>query len=356
MQHRYFASSNSSEGFKNRYREVFGRADRLYVIKGGPGTGKSSLMKKCATAAEAKGYGIEYYYCSSDPESLDGVLILCDDETVGLIDGTAPHVWEPEVVGAKDELVNLGQFWNSELLRGQKNEILALNNKKSAAYRRAYSYLRSCGNLRAVTDSLLKKATDYRKLRATAERLARSLELDSGSLKTVPAITRAVSMAGKFKFDTFEQNSEKLWRVGEFYGVGEWFLDQLVDCLGGYKATARLSYDPINAGCIDGIFIEDVACGFVLAKSDGRGEEDHEECDNEKFINPKRFIHTEKLREIRGELRYAARLYQDCLDGALHALSEAKVYHFLLEDIYKHAMHFGSLSEFGKDFVEKIVK
>ena len=356
MQHRYFASSNSSEGFKNRYREVFGRADKLYVIKGGPGTGKSSLMKKCALAAEKKGYGVEYYYCSSDPESLDGVLIFVNGEAIGIVDGTAPHLWEPELVGAREELIDLGRFWNSELLREQKNEILALNNKKSAAYRRAYAYLRSCGNLRAVTDSLLKKATDYQKLRSAAERLARSLDLENGKASVIPAITCAVSMNGRCKLDTFEQGSERLWRVSDFYGVGEWFLDELADCLGAYNASLRLSYDPINADRTDGIFVENIKCGFVLSRHDSSGAEEREENENDKLINPKRFIHTEKLREIRGELRYAARLYQDCLDGALHALSEAKVYHFLLEDIYKHAMHFGALGEFAKEFVEKIVK
>ena len=38
---KYFAASNSSEGFVNYYDACFGsdsRVDRLYVIKGGPGT------------------------------------------------------------------------------------------------------------------------------------------------------------------------------------------------------------------------------------------------------------------------------------------------------------------------------
>ena len=48
MQHKYFAASNSAQGFKNYYPEVFARADHLYIIKGGPGTGKSSFMKKYA--------------------------------------------------------------------------------------------------------------------------------------------------------------------------------------------------------------------------------------------------------------------------------------------------------------------
>ena len=46
----------------------------------------------------------------------------------------------------------------------------------------------------------------------------------------------------------------------------------------------------------------------------------------------------EKLRQVRNELRYTFRLAQSSLDGALHSLSKAKIYHFLLEDIYGKAM------------------
>ena len=46
----------------------------------------------------------------------------------------------------------------------------------------------------------------------------------------------------------------------------------------------------------------------------------------------------EKLRQVRNELRYTFRLAQGSLDGALHSLSKAKIYHFLLEDIYGKAM------------------
>jgi hypothetical protein len=311
-------------------------------------------MKKVASVAEAQGGRVEYYYCSSDHESLDGILVFGQNGIVGLVDGTPPHVIEPNCPGALDEIINLGEFWNSSILREQKNEIVALNGKKSSAYRRAYSYLRSCGNLRAVTDSLLYKITDMQKLGVAAERLAKSMDIPAGELKQIPALTRAVAMTGSVRFDTFEQNSKKLWRIGDFYGIGQWFLDELSRRLKGYAATARLSYDPINAKRLDGIFLEEPACGFVLSKPEGKGEEDHEDFEDEKLVNPKRFVHTEKLREIRGELRYASRLYQDCLEGALHALAEAKVYHFLLEDVYRHAMHFGALTEFTNDFVKRV--
>ena len=350
MQHHYFAASNSSEGFKSYYGEVFGRAERLYVIKGGPGTGKSSLMKRVVAEAEREGLDVEYYYCSSDPTSLDGILISTHDGTVGMVDGTAPHVWEPIYAGAKDEIVNLGEFWDSRALREQKNEIFALSNKKSAAFKRAYSYLRSCGNLRVVTDSLVRRATDFDKLQSAAERLARSLNLEEGTIESAPALISAVSMQGRVRLDTIEKNSDKIWRIGEFYGVGQWFLDALIGSLHKYKCKARISYDCVEPRYCDGLLLENERIGFVL----GRENDDTESGDG--YINPKRFVRTERMREIRGELRYATRLYSDCLDGALHALSEAKVYHFLLEDIYRHAMNFAALTDYSRHLIDKIFK
>ncbi|MBQ8408786.1 MAG: hypothetical protein IJY39_07980 [Clostridia bacterium] len=351
MQHKYFAASNSSEGFRNYFPDVFGDVDRLYVIKGGPGTGKSSFMKKCASEAIQKGHHVEYYYCSSDPSSLDGVLIEKEGKHIGILDGTAPHVWEPTHPGVKEEIVNLGQFWNSELLGEQKNEIFALSNKKSAAYKRAYDYLRSCGNLRAVTDSLLRSATDMEKLRGAAERMVRSLDLPVGTLHTKPVILRAVAMTGKHRFDSFEVNADRIFWVGGFYGVGQVILDAVGEALRGKAVTVRLSYDPVDPRHLDGIFIEDNRTAFLLAEGD-----DYDSDDSGKTVNPKRFIRAERLRRVRGELRYATRLYQDCLDGALHALSEAKVYHFLLEDIYKNAMDFAALTEFTKRFVGGLIQ
>jgi hypothetical protein len=353
MQHHYFAAANSSEGFKSYFEEIFGAADMLYVIKGGPGTGKSSFMKKIAAVAERRGRTVEYYFCSSDPSSIDGVLISGGDETVGIIDGTAPHTFEPTYPGAREEILNFGEFWNRELLRGQKNEIFALSNKKSAAYKRAYSYLRSCGNLRAVTDSLLRRATDFEKLQAAALRLADSLGMDRGKMETKPAILSAVGMTGEKKLDSFEKNAIKTYKVGNFYGVGGWFLDTLSGVLMGYDGKARFSYDPVSSHKTDGIFLENEKIAFILSANE-QGKESSAADESERFINPKRFVHTDKLREVRGELRYAARLYRDCLDGAIHALGEAKVYHFLLEDIYKNAMDFKALGQLCGEISEKI--
>ncbi|MBR5615851.1 MAG: hypothetical protein IKW66_03430, partial [Clostridia bacterium] len=72
----YFAASNSRAGFHSYYEACFRhKVDRLFFIKGGPGTGKSTLMRRVARCGEARGYLAEYYYCSSDADSLDAILL-----------------------------------------------------------------------------------------------------------------------------------------------------------------------------------------------------------------------------------------------------------------------------------------
>ncbi len=347
MQHRYFAASNSAEGFKNYYPQVFKRADRLYIIKGGPGTGKSCFMKRFADKMQVLGCAVEYYYCSSDPSSLDGVLVVGKGETVGMLDGTPPHTFDPVFPGVREEIINLGQFWNSELLQNEKTEIFALNQKKSAAFERAYSYLRSCGNLRAVTDSLLQKVIKEEKMRSAVERMAQSLSLPKGEATIIPSIRCSVGMTGTVCFDSFESRAGKTFFVSDFYGIGQIFLGELLKFLKETRSVIRVSYDPISPGRIDGIFIEDAQIAFVLSKKIEDG------TDGVGHVNPKRFVDGEKIRSVRGEVRYAARLFDDCLEGALHSLSAARVYHFVLEDIYKKAMDFATLSAYSKSFNEK---
>ena len=144
-----FAASNSAEGFKSYYESVFRRDDleHLYIIKGGPGTGKSSFMRDVGEYFEGLGRRVAYYKCSSDPDSLDGVII---DFGVALIDGTAPHCADPEIAGARDEIIELGAFWESSKLVERYEEIYELSRQKNEAYERAYRYLSACGAVRRV--------------------------------------------------------------------------------------------------------------------------------------------------------------------------------------------------------------
>lgn len=353
MQNRYFAASNSSRGFKNYFKEVFSDADLLYVVKGGPGTGKSSFMKHCSKRAEERGYAVENFCCSSDADSLDGVLIFDGERKIGVLDGTAPHTWEPKLVGAVERTVNLGEFWNEKMLESQKNEIMALTRKKETAYNKAYTYLRSCGNLRTVVDMLLRDVVDTQKLCASAERLADGYGRvkNRKMTRSTPALIDAVTMKGIVHLDTFESRAERIFKIGTTYGVGHILLKEILERLNAKGVQAKVAYDAICPWLVNGIFVEDDKTAYVLSDASLDFEESTE---HEKTVNTKRFINPDELRNARREIRYAEKLSSGALEGALHALSEVNVYHFLLEDIYKNAMDFKSLGEYTAKFIDKM--
>lgn len=70
---RYFPGANTGRGFIGHFEGIvppWSEPHYTYVLKGGPGVGKSTLMKKCAAIARANGFTVEEFRCASDPEAL----------------------------------------------------------------------------------------------------------------------------------------------------------------------------------------------------------------------------------------------------------------------------------------------
>ncbi|MED1864134.1 PRK06851 family protein [Fictibacillus nanhaiensis] len=133
----YYAGGNTARGFHNLFTSNLSALDRLFILKGGPGTGKSTLMKTVGEKWNSEGYDIEYIHCASDNGSIDGVIIR--ELGLGIVDGTSPHVIEPKAPGAIEEYVNLGEAWDSKKLADKKAEILKITDSISIDYQKAYA-------------------------------------------------------------------------------------------------------------------------------------------------------------------------------------------------------------------------
>ena len=137
----YFLGGNTAEGFASFYDGFCpARSGRfLWVIKGGPGCGKSTFMKAIAAAAEDEGLLVERVWCSGDPQSLDGVVVPAWG--VGYMDGTAPHVMDVAYPAAAGAYLDLGQFYDIAAVRPMLSQIVALNSAYKSRYRAAYAAL-----------------------------------------------------------------------------------------------------------------------------------------------------------------------------------------------------------------------
>jgi GTPase SAR1 family protein len=155
-----FPGGNTSLGFFSYYNYILEQAEaqRIFILKGGPGVGKSTFMKRVADEMVDRGYDAEYMHCSSDNDSLDGVVIPAIK--VALIDGTAPHVVDPKNPGAVDEIVNLGEFWNEDGMRRNREEIIECNREVGRYFARAYRYIKAAAAIYEDTAVINSQALD----------------------------------------------------------------------------------------------------------------------------------------------------------------------------------------------------
>jgi len=136
-----FAGSNTSMGFVNFFGEILeANTNRIFIIKGGPGVGKSTFMKKIGQDLLDRGYNVEYFYCSSDPDSLDAVAV--PSLKVAIMDGTAPHVMDPRYPGAVDEIIYFGDYWDDDVLVANREYIIECTNRIKDLFNMAYSKLK----------------------------------------------------------------------------------------------------------------------------------------------------------------------------------------------------------------------
>ena len=132
MESVFYLGACSPQGFTSHYDSLLHEGLQLNVIKGGSGCGKSTFMRSIGKAAQAHGLAASYILCSSDPDSLDGVLL--PELGIGFVDGTAPHVLEPSLCGGSMNYINFGEFYDREAMTPNEAEIRAAQKANAAQY------------------------------------------------------------------------------------------------------------------------------------------------------------------------------------------------------------------------------
>lgn len=161
MTKKYFPGANTGRGFVSHFSGIvppWEKPHYTYILKGGPGVGKNTLMKKVSCLARANGYAVEEFRCAGDPGSLDAVRIL--EKNIILLDGTAPHVIDPVMPGIEAEIIDLGHFLHREVFSRRRSELQLLFDENKAHYREAYACLGAAAVLHKTAVDAAASVTD----------------------------------------------------------------------------------------------------------------------------------------------------------------------------------------------------
>ena len=338
----YFMAANGYGGFRNYFKEIFAPNEytRLYVLKGGPGTGKSSLMKKIYKEFCNLGYDCERIYCSSDPNSLDGVTIMKDGKKFAILDGTAPHETDAKIPGAIDEIINLGTAWDKKRLTDERKTIEKINKRKSGHYNEAYEYLRVGGVIsREIERGILDAYTGF-DLQFINDVLF-DLKENSPDYKHETRLLSSFSKNGYQQLNAKEKYSKGISVTGSF-GSEYLFLNHLSDEVVKRKISHIRFPSPFSDNLTEGIYLTE---SDTLVTVLGIYED---------VLDTSAFLEPAKLSQSKEKFTYYAKLREELLSRAQNEFSLASRAHFELEEIYSAAMNFELIDKMTNHIISEI--
>ena len=338
----FFLGTTTPAGFKGYFEPLRQEPEmQMYLIKSGPGCGKSTLMKRLAVKAEQKGEPIQRIHCASDPDSFDGVIFVRQRRAI--VDATAPHTIEPDAPGADEVVLSLYHTIQADALRPHAEEVKALFARNAALRARAARYVASAGSL--LLDSRRAEAcsANFEKVRRYVKRLCtRLLPRTEGTASEELRLLSAITPKGMvFYRGTVEALADRYVVFRDDYGAVSRLLLELIRA----EALAR-GYHIITCPCamhpedqIDHIFIPALRLAFL---TDNLWHPI--QLPGVQAVRCTRFVDRENLSGFRARLRFNDRAASELIDQAVALMAQAKNCHDELETYYRAAVDFDQVN------------
>jgi len=352
----YYAGANTSLGFYSLYDEAIKGLDQLYILKGGPGTGKSSFIKKIGLYLADQGYTIDFLHCSSDNESLDGVII--PEISVGIVDGTAPHVIDPKFPGVVDEIINLGFFWDRDRLKKHRKEIMKLTKDISHNFSLAYEQFAEAKAIHDEWEEIYLTAMDFHKADQVTKELMEKIFAKDVPRDKQPMIKKlffgAATPEGPVHFiDNITEDIKKRYIVKGRPGSGK---STMMKKIGKHAEKLGLSVEYFPCGfdpnSLDMVIIPSLSIAILDGTAphviDPTRETDEVVDMFELCMDPKVEVEKEK------ELEHVESRYKIKMTIATNYLKDAKRLHDQLEQYYVAAMDFDAVNAKREEITHEI--
>lgn len=353
MNEAYFLGTGSKNGFFSCFSQLTPKIEGqyTYILKGGPGTGKSSLMRKIADELEKKDIGCERIFCSSDPDSLDGIIF--PSLRVSVCDGTSPHTLDPVYPGVTAEIINLGECWNKEKLLEKKDEIIALTDKNKACHERAGRFIDSAFSIFADGEKISLDCLDENRLMRYASRVSgRYFKKPRGKIgmEKIRLFDAITPKNYYFMSDTAELLCDEKIVFEDDFGIAA---SKLIGELRSYALANGFSV--ISSPCINRekairhIIIKELSLGFFTADK---------LCSLNitptKTVNLRRFYSLSEISAHKARLSFVKKAANELMDEAVCSIKMAKEIHDELEKCYIEAMNFDLLNNIADSLIDRI--
>lgn len=349
----FFLGANTPGGFVGFMPTCYVPEEgwRVYIIKGGPGSGKSTFMRRILERLSDAGEEAEAVYCSSDPASLDGVRF--PRLRAAVLDGTAPHVLEPRYWGACETIVPLAACADNALLRQNADAIRLATDACAERHACCRGFLATAAALLADSRRTALACTDTDKVVRTAARLAERELADAAPGREERRFLSAVTPEGeKVFYGTLQALCPRIFVIEDEYGAAGGLL------LGELRQRARdRGLAAIVCTCplapeekTEHLLFPSIGVGFTLSNPWHKAD-----FPAYRRLHAARFTDEATLRERRQRLSFNRRAARELLGEAVGVAAEAKALHDEMERFSRAAMDFAAVDRLCDDVTAELL-
>lgn len=350
-----FPGGNTYKGFFSYYDYIMPqeKAKRIIILKGGPGVGKSSFMRYIAEHMLSKGFDVEFMHCSSDPDSLDGVVI--PEKNIALMDGTAPHVVDPKNPGAVDEIINLGEFWIEDGFLQNKDKILFINNEIKKTFQRAYKYIQAAFSIYEDNTEIYNSSMGHGKANLIISKLIRNIfgdtDVSESEGKKRHLFASAITPKGIMNYLPTLITSKEVYVLKGKPGTGTERLLERVRLAAAERGFYTESfYCALNPHKLEHLIIPDL--DTCLTTSNTYHQTD---VDTAEVIDLDLYLDNKALDRYTDIISFNDNEIEKLLDKAVQTIKQAKIYHDELESYYVPNMNFNEVSKCRDDTLKRLL-
>lgn len=350
----YFPGGNTPDGFHSFYQYLPFHADRIYILKGGPGTGKSTFMKKIASKASEMNYETELHWCSSDNNSLDGIVI--PSLKIAFFDGTSPHINDPSFPGVVDEIINMGQYWSKSILQNNRSDILHLTKLVGHRFSQAYSYLNAARTIYLHWKTYYQRSQDREKYHKIVYTLINDAvekrEVKTGQVRHL--FGSAITPGGPVNYlENLSENINKRIIIKGNPGTGKSnLIKAFCNEVEKYGFFILYLHCPLEPEQLDGAIIPELDLALLVGTPPHNLEAVRKK---DRTINLGETIDLEHIKKYNGEILDAEKLYEDMMKRVYYFLRSAREYHDELEQYYVKALDFEKIDQLREKIIKEIL-
>lgn len=331
---RFYLGAVTPHGYIQHTQQLKNACDgwRTYILKGAPGSGKARFLENLAAELSLHYKNIELIACPSQQNSLDGVIL--HDIGVNILNGSYPHLAEPETPGVWDYLIPLGDWAEEPSSPIQRREMTRLWEQLRENARQCRRFLEASASLLEDARQIALSHTNLSKIQRFASRF---------SVREIPP-------------SQFGKGEETLRFLSAFTSEGILTLEQTPLLLCGHITYIRDEYgaasgevlaalrqeflakgfDLITCRCplfpftkIDHLFVPELGLGFMT-----QNKLHHLKALPDKTIHAQRFTNIEELRKSRARLSWDGKAAREMLSHTCQLLEHSG-------EIYRRLQSYG---------------